>query len=251
MEWMGGEQAERRMAWILGLLLFAGALLVRSSPVWGLLAASIGSSALLFVLWNRLRPHLPFRVADRSRAVLMILFLTALILAWQLSLPMSVAGPDPLLLGAFRERILLMTLALFFVPATIFTELYLRGFLYSLFEARGGWRLAVGGTTLVSFVLFSPLLGFDPLSLVAALGVFLTLAISRRVTGSVAPAAIAQGLVGLVSSVFLFALGIASGPSAAPLVGELPVAVQIETIEAEPPEAWKPRGGSGPRLREG
>jgi len=231
MDRSAGSRSDWWMAGLLGVVLFTGALLVRANPVRGLLLASVGSSALLVLLWGRWRHRLPLSPEPWARSIVLSLLLAAAILAWQFSLPMSVAGPDPLLLGAFRERMLLMTLAFFFVPATIFTELYLRGFLYSLLEARGGVALAVAGSTAASLVLFAPVLGMNALALSAGIAVFLVLALSRRWTGSLAPALLAQGLVGLVSSVFLFALGVASGPGGAPTVQDEPPAVEVEAID--------------------
>ena len=166
-----------------------------------------GVSILLAVLL-RWRTHLPLR-APLYRIVVTatILVITLWILAL-LPPPSTERGIDV----TSVSRVWLFAAAALAVPAAIGHELFFRGVIYNLARRKGiGAAVAVSG--LLPTIVLLPF-GASPPAMFVATATGLLLATSRAVTGSLAPALLAQVLLSLSGVAFILLVAwSAVGPS--------------------------------------
>ena len=101
-------------------------------------------------------------------------------------------------------------MALLMVPTALFHEFFVRGLLYTLLERWRGTVAAVVGTILLSLVIATPFIWRDAVAAEILIVEGFVLAASRWLTGSVAPALIAQGVQAGIGAAFLVVFALSS-----------------------------------------
>ncbi len=181
------------------------------TTVAGAFLCVVVASGLMVWASNRFEHVLPFGWSPWSR----IMVVTMILIAFLIVIP-SVVGRfvpttsgysiDEVLLGygGLLQAFYLLMLGVLLVVGTLLTELFFRGVLYSLLDDWRGPGLAVTGST-VAFVgmwmvIFPPNVWH---SAAVAVGTGVLLAGSRWLTGSLAPAMVAQGMLAFSGVAFL------------------------------------------------
>lgn len=202
------DTARRRADWLTAATaaaaFLAAAALVRISPTWGLPVTMVGAVALLVVFGRAWWRRVPLTTTPWYRIVVVTALLLGLLIAIGMSAPSPASDlPGIRVEGGVARTAYFALLILLALPTMLAGELFLRGFLYSLFEEWRGPGTAVVGTVVVSVVVVAPLEPAAPLVL-ASLATPLLLAGSRWLTKSLVPALVAQGVMGVLAGAFLY-----------------------------------------------
>ncbi len=194
---------QRWLAAVIAGAFFVGAALVRVSPTWGLPAVMLGATALLLVFGKAWWRQAPLATTPGYRIIVVTTLLFSLLIA------VNVAGPGspplpPIRAGHGIPRLAYFALLILLaVPTMLAGELFLRGFLYTLFERWRGAGAAVIGTTVVSALLIAPLTPFHADLVLGSVAAPLLLAGSRWLTRSLVPALVVEGVMGVFLAAFL------------------------------------------------
>jgi membrane protease YdiL (CAAX protease family) len=202
---------DRHAAAILfGILIVAGALTAPLTLRSRLVVLEIVSSGLLVYVARRWTSRLPWRRSPAYRLIVITvaLFVLGLLIAGQFQ-RLGIGGIQ-LSTGNTKDALYAALIGLFAIPAALFTEMFFRGVLYSVFEESGGSGWAVVGSSAATVLAAVPVVGLAWIWLAYVLTQSLLLAASRRQTDSLLPAVIYQGTSGLLAALFAIVAALSS-----------------------------------------